>query len=94
MPAIRSLIVLIAFRATGVSESRRKFAADGFGMASVLGPYMLKMDGTATVRLLSSLPEDRDTPAMRRMAPNNFSVIFMIFSFLYGAVAADRDEVN
>ena len=32
MPAMWSLIVLIARRATGVSENRRKFIGVGFGM--------------------------------------------------------------
>jgi hypothetical protein len=31
IPATLSLIVLIAFRATGVSENRRKLAGDGLG---------------------------------------------------------------
>ena len=41
------------------------------------------MDGSATVRLLpSAFPAAaEDTPAIRRIAPRNFSVIFMIFFF-------------
>ena len=38
IPAMRSLIVLIAFRATGVSANRRKFIGDSFGYTSGRGP--------------------------------------------------------
>ena len=38
IPAIRSLIVLIALRATGVSENRRRLMGVGFGKASARGP--------------------------------------------------------
>jgi hypothetical protein len=73
---------LIARRATGVSENRRKFAGVGFGIASDLGPYVVKMFGSASVRrFCSKLPADKDTPAIRRIAPRTLSAIFMMFVF-------------
>jgi len=37
------------------------------------------MEGKATVRRLPFIPGAKDTPAIRRMAPRNFSVMFMIY---------------
>jgi hypothetical protein len=49
-------------------------------MMSALGPYVLRIDGMGTVRRLpSAVPLAEDTPAIRRIAPRNFSGIFMIF---------------
>jgi hypothetical protein len=77
---------LIARRAIGVSENRRKLYGVGFGIASFNGPYELKIEGSAVVlRRLSAPPvreADEDTPAIRRNAPRNVSVIFMMFSAL------------
>src|SRR5437660_9838861 len=94
MPAIRSLIVLISFRATGVSERRRKFAGVGFGrmfsaaIPVLENPYVFRIDGNATVRRFSLNADDpaapaamaspKDTPAIRRSAPRTFSRMFMI----------------
>ena len=36
------------------------------------------MEGKGTVRRLPSTPPASDTPAIRRSAPRNFSVMFMI----------------
>jgi hypothetical protein len=52
MHAIRSLIVLIAFRATGVSANFRKFAGVGFGIPSLRAP-IVNTDGNAKVFLPS-----------------------------------------
>src|ERR1700746_1867241 len=91
MPAIRSLIVLIASRAPGVSANRRKFAGVGFGrvfsaaIPVLENPYVLRIDGNATARRLSLNADDpaamaspKDTPAIRRSAPRTFSRMFMI----------------
>src|SRR5579864_196384 len=82
IPAIRSLIQLIARRAIGVSENLRKLYGVGFGIASVSGPYELKMDGSPEVRRFFSIAcgPAADTPATRRHAPRTASAIFMIFS--------------
>jgi len=81
---------LIARLAIGVSENRRKLYGVGFGIASLSGPYVLKIDGSAVVRRFfasrssegiapnSPAIELKDTPAIRRQAPRNVSVIFMI----------------
>jgi hypothetical protein len=53
-----------------------------FGIASFSDPYELKMEGSALVRLFFSacpVSEGEDTPAIRRKAPRNVSVIFMMF---------------
>jgi hypothetical protein len=87
---------LIARRAIGISENRRKLYGVGFGIASFSGPYALKIEGSADVRRLRAscisvgVPANRfaiearnpfaeDTPAIRRHAPRNVSVIVMIF---------------
>ncbi len=47
------------------------------------GPYELKMEGNGKVRrFFSAFPREaaEDTPAIRRKAPRNVSVIFMMFS--------------
>jgi hypothetical protein len=81
MPAIWSLIALIARRATGVSENRRRLIGVGFGMTSGRGPYVERMDGKVTVlRLPSAFAED--TSAIRRIAPRSVFVMFMIFLLL------------
>jgi hypothetical protein len=82
---MRSLIVLIALRAIGISENRRRLYAVGFGMMSPGGPYELKIEGNGIVRrppsaFASEVDEAKDTPAIRRIAPRNVSAIFMIFS--------------
>src|SRR5215471_3517881 len=79
---MRSLIVLIARRGTGLSEKRLRLYAVGFGMTSPGGPYELKIEGSGSVRRFLSLVagEEEDTPAIRRIAPRNVSVIFMVFS--------------
>jgi hypothetical protein len=41
---------------------------------------VLRIEGNGTVLRLPSIPPASDTPAMRRIAPRNFSAIFMIFS--------------
>jgi hypothetical protein len=79
---------LIARRAIGVSENRRKLYGVGFGIASLSGPYESKIDGSAEVRRIfanraSDSPlaaEFKDTPATRRQAPRTTSVIFMMIS--------------
>jgi hypothetical protein len=93
MPAIWSLIVLIAFRATGVSANRRKFAGDSFGYASGLGPYVFRMEGKGTVRRLPSTPlAPSDTSAIRRIAPRNFDGMFMIFSCVARALPPAKTQ--
>src|SRR5438105_7436411 len=79
MPAMRSLIALIARRAIGVSANRRKFAAVGLGIAPARGEYVLRIEGSATVRRFSLEPS-RGTrvPVMRRRAPRNADVIFIV----------------
>jgi hypothetical protein len=85
---------LIARRAIGVSENRRRLYGVGFGIASLNGPYELKIDGSAEVRRLfvncSSVGTLADTPAIRRHAPRKLSLIFMMFS-LCGAGALARE---
>jgi hypothetical protein len=76
---MRSLIVLIARRGTGISENRRKLYAVGFGMMSPGGPYELKMEGKGKVRrLFSAFP--KEAAPIRRIAPRNVSLIFMMIS--------------
>jgi hypothetical protein len=76
---------LIARRAIGVSENRRKLYGVGFGIASFSGPYELKIEGSAEVRrIFASCVSDEtfplaDTPAIRRHAPRIASLMFMIF---------------
>src|SRR5258706_11061025 len=70
IPAIRSLMQLIALRGTGISENRRKLYAVGFGITSPAGPYELKMEGNGSVRrffsaVASEEDEPADTPAIR-----------------------------
>jgi hypothetical protein len=75
----QSFIVLIAFRAIGVSANRRKFAGVGFGSASVRTEYVFRIDGSGTVRrfgLLLTL-EANTRPPSRRIAPRKESVMFM-----------------
>ncbi len=82
---MRSLMQLIARRAIGISENRRKLYGVGLGIASFSGPYELNIDGNAEVRRLfaSRVSEtSEDTPAIRRKAPRTASVIFMIVLFL------------
>jgi hypothetical protein len=78
---------LIARRAIGVSENRRKLYGVGFGIALFSGPYASKIDGKADVlRRFASFSSDMalvplaDTPAIRRHAPRTASLIVMIFS--------------
>jgi hypothetical protein len=77
---------LIARRAIGVSENRRKLYGVAFGIASFSGPYELKIEGSAVVRRrLPASPSregEADTPAIRRNAPRNVSVIVMMFPAL------------
>lgn len=71
-------MVLIAFRATGVSPSLRKFAAVGLGIVLAGVPYVFRIEGSAVVLRFGSLSESSDTPAIRRIAPRNFSVMFIV----------------
>jgi hypothetical protein len=72
----------MARRATGVSENRRRFEGVGFGITSGLGPYVVKIFGNGNVRRFSSaFPPDKDTPAIRRIAPRTLSLIVMMFVF-------------
>ena len=95
MPAIWSLIVLIGFRATGVSTNRRRFAGEGFGYASGLGPYVFRMEGKGTVRRLLSTPlAPSDTSAIRRNAPRDFDVMFMMFCSAGVSPAFNQENVG
>ena len=94
MPAMRSLIVLIAFRATGLSANRRRLAGVGFripcdqAVPERGNPNVLRIDGAAAVRRFSlnadnpiasaATASPKDTPAIRRNAPRTFSRMFMI----------------
>src|SRR5580698_3237894 len=59
MPAIRSLMVLMALRAIGISAKRRKFAGVGLGMTPArlsVGAPGVRMEGSGTVlRAVSAL---------------------------------------
>src|SRR5580704_8782920 len=96
MPAIRSLIVLIARRGTGISENRRRLYAVGLGIMSPGGPYELKIEGNGNVRrFFSAFPKDaaEDTPAIRRKAPRNVSLIF-IKLFSKGSCGDSRPRLS
>src|SRR4051812_7923782 len=73
MPATRSLMLLMALRARGVSAKRRRFAGVGLGSAAARGVYESRIEGSGSVRRFS----DVGLPAIRRKAPRNFSVIVM-----------------
>jgi hypothetical protein len=48
-------------------------------MEFALGPYTFMIDGSGTVlRFSPPLVADERTPAIRRMAPRNLSLIFML----------------
>jgi hypothetical protein len=98
MPAIRSLIVLIALLATGVSANLLRFAGVGLGnsaceLAAPLreNPNVLRSDGIGEVRLPVFISREAqkpvarataspiDTPAIRRIAPRTFSLMFISF---------------
>ncbi len=79
IPAMRSLIVLMARRATGVSANLRRFAGVGFGSPSDLVPKCVSTDGMAIVRRLSLDPADTISP-MRRSAPRILVNMFTVFS--------------
>ena len=59
MPAMRSLMVLMALRAIGISAKRRRFAGDGLGMTPArtsVGAPGVKMVGSGTVLRAGSAP--------------------------------------
>jgi hypothetical protein len=89
---MRSLIVLIALRATGVSANRRRLTGVGLGNVSARGPYVFKIDGIDSVLRFPAPADsidttgasedfrdeiDDDTPATRRSAPRTFPAMFM-----------------
>src|SRR5579862_1275126 len=76
MPAMRSLMVLIALRAIGISAKRRRFAGVGLGMtparASVGAPGV-RMEGSGTV-LRAEPPIVSEVVALKDSAPGTSAV--------------------
>jgi hypothetical protein len=77
------LIVLIAFRAIGISASRRKFSGLRFGSASTPVPRVRKIAGNVAVRRrICATPSAASTrPPPRRNGANSFSAMFIRISF-------------
>src|SRR5438093_13302856 len=65
IPATRSLMVLMALRATGVSPKRRRLAGVGLGRMAGRGAAAGKMAGMATVRRGGATVCANSSPARR-----------------------------
>ncbi len=69
MPAMRSLMVLIALRAIGVSANRRRFTGDGLGMTPArksVGAPGVNMEGKGTVLRADSVAGMAASAAVQR----------------------------
>src|SRR5581483_10861904 len=73
--AMRSLMVLMALRATGVSAKRRRLAGVALGSVSARGPWTVRIEGSGCVRRFAGAPL-----RIRPMRPRTECVIFMVLS--------------